>query len=77
MKITRKIIILLVMIIGILLLSMPKVNAATLPIENNKVAAGRLKLKEEYIIGYQQYKNYSNLHCAEKGQRLWSTRYEV
>lgn len=77
MKITKKVIISLFMIIGILMLSVSNVNANDLPDNNgNKIVGSKLKSDVTYNINLGDYRDYNNLHCAEPGNRLsnWVTQ---
>ena len=81
MKVTKKIIIILIVLVGMLILGMSEVNAQNLPKSSGKVIISDLKKNaaknnNRYFIGYSQdYLTCSNLHCAQHGQRLWSSRY--
>lgn len=66
----KKIIVLLFMIMGMLILGTSKVEA--LPGSGNIVDVDSLKEGQTWHIGYQQYEKFTNLFCAEKGQRQWS-----
>lgn len=72
MKMVKKIIILLLMIVGMLVLGTSRVEA--LPSNGNSVDLKKLNEGQTWHIGFGEYNKYhnSNLFCAEKGQRQWS-----
>ena len=78
MKSIKKVTILLLIVMGILLVSMPSIEAADILKRNeagNKALTGhsQLVLGNTYKIRKaQDYDVLNNLFCSEKGQRLWS-----
>lgn len=76
MKITKKVISVLIMIMGMLILSMTAVNAASLPVQGNKVKGNKLDANTTYDIDLGDYRQRENLHCAQPKYKMsqWSTR---